>query len=208
MITGFQKKKDATHIYPIYHTNKQILFSSKASFFSKYKKILISQSSKFYPFYDDSMGFTQNVSAIIVSSKKEGDHIIKLLNSKLFSFFLTCIRYSTNITIYYLNFFPYPKDIPYDFTDEDLYKYFKLTQNEIDYVIEPNNKVYEKEKSGGSIKYTNNKTNNKPNKPNNKPKTHKFKGKQSKNTTINKKKINRKINRKIKTTIKKNKGFS
>ena len=127
-------KENSTHKYPIFHTNTQTLFSSKENFFSKYKKILISQSSKFEPFYDDSMGFTQNVSAIIVSSKKEGDYIIKLLHSKLYSFFLKCIRYSTNITIYYLDFFPYPKDMAYDFTDDDLYKYFKLTQNEINYI--------------------------------------------------------------------------
>jgi hypothetical protein len=127
-------KDSSTYKYPIFHTNTQTLFSSKENFFSKYKKILISQSSKFDPFYDDSMGFTQNVSAIIVSSKKEGEHIIKLLCSKIYSFFLKCIRYSTNITIYYLDFFPYPKDIPNNFTDDDLYRYFKLTQNEINYI--------------------------------------------------------------------------
>jgi hypothetical protein len=127
-------KKDTNHKYPIFHTNAQTLFSSKENFFSKYKKILISQSSKFEPFYDDAMGFTQNVSAIIVSSNKEGEHIIKILRSKLYSFLLKCIRYSTNITIYYLDFFPYPKDLPYNFTDEDLYKYFKLSQNEINYI--------------------------------------------------------------------------
>ena len=127
-------KENSTHKYPIFHTNSQTLFSSKENFFSKYKKVLISQSSKFDPFYDDSMGFTQNVSAIIVTSKKEGDQIIKLLHSNLYSFFLNCIRYSTNITIYYLNFFPYPKDIPDDFTDAELCKYFNLTKQEIDFI--------------------------------------------------------------------------
>jgi hypothetical protein len=80
------------------------------------------------------MGFTQNVSAIIVSSKKESEHIIKLLHSKLYSFLINCIRYSKNITIYYLDFFPYPKDISYNFTDNDLYKYFNLTRQEINYI--------------------------------------------------------------------------
>jgi adenine-specific DNA-methyltransferase len=134
-------KQDSTHKYRIFHTNTQTLFSSKENFFSKHKKILISQSSKFDPFYDDTMGFTQNVSAIIVSSKKEGEHIIKILHSKLYSFLLKCIRYSANITIYYLDFFPYPKDLPHDFTDNDLYKYFKLTQNEINYINNIDSKI-------------------------------------------------------------------
>ena len=44
-------KKDTIHKYPIFHTNTQTLFSSKENFFSKYKKLLISQSSKFEPFF-------------------------------------------------------------------------------------------------------------------------------------------------------------
>ena len=47
---------------------------------------------------------------------------------------MKCVRYSMAISIYYLNFFPYPKDIPDDFTDEELCKYFNLTKQEFDFI--------------------------------------------------------------------------
>ena len=135
-IDRVKKVKDDIHLCPIFHTNKQTLYSSIENCFQKHKKILISQSSKFEPFYDNGqLGFTQNVVAILVNSKKEADHIIKILHSKLYTFLLDCIRYSKNITIHYLNFFPCPTDLNENFTDEDLYTLFDLTKEEIEYLI-------------------------------------------------------------------------
>jgi hypothetical protein len=127
------EEPDENHIYHIFHSSNITLYSSKANFFQENKKLLLSNSGAIDPLYDNGeLGFTQNSSAILVNSKEDGDKIIKLFKSKLYLYLEKCVRYSMAISIHYLSFFPYPKDIRENFTDKDVYTYFNLTAEEIE----------------------------------------------------------------------------
>jgi hypothetical protein len=130
-----KNKKTSEHKFEIFHTNEENLFSKHKNIFQNNKKILISQSSAFNPMYDNGeLGFSQNVSSILVKNNKEANKIISILKSNLYTFLLKNIRYSVNITIFYLNYFPYPKDLKDNPTDEDIYKYYEITKEEQNFI--------------------------------------------------------------------------
>jgi hypothetical protein len=120
-------------IYPIKHSGAQELWwSSRKHDFQDDKKVLLSRAGYMNPFYDEGkMGTTQECHFILVLSKKEGKFIIKLLNSKLYKFFVYQSKTSGFNDFKLLNLLPYPKDLKIDFTDNDLYEYFNLTPEEI-----------------------------------------------------------------------------
>lgn len=119
--------KTKEHKWKIYHSNDQILYSKYKNAFQDYNKILISNSATFFPYFDDGkLGFTQNVSCILVKNKQEGDEILKILQSKFYNYLIKLIRYSSAITINYLNYFPYPKNLK----DQDIYEYYGIKKIE------------------------------------------------------------------------------
>lgn len=120
-------------IFPIKHTGaSELKWSSKEHPWQKKKKVLISDSGYLSPFYDNGkLGTTQHCYAIFVSSKVEGDYIVRLLNSKLYKFVQSNTKTSGFNDIKILNLLPYPKALSDNFTDADLYAHFNLTDDEI-----------------------------------------------------------------------------
>lgn len=127
------EEKTATNKYPLRHTTpKNIRWSSKKHDWQDRKKVLVSNSGYLYPTFDDGkFGTTQACWALFVDSEKTGKYVIRLINSKLFDYFINQIK-TSGYNNKLLNLFPYPKNLPQLFTDKDLYAYFKLTQEEID----------------------------------------------------------------------------
>lgn len=127
------KIKSASNKYPIKHTNTEILWSSiKPDSFGK-NKVIINSTGNFNPIYDNGvLGTSQITRWVEVKDVTEGNNLIGYLNSKLLKFVLASCRWSGAASKVVFEEIPsVEKTIS---TDIDLYKYFNLTQEEIDHV--------------------------------------------------------------------------
>ena len=121
------------------HYKKNKFFYSKIdNLHRKQKKVIFSISG--YPgfFYDDGVLATcHHGRSIFVNNEIEAENLINYLNSKIFKF-LTNIFPSSGLVVGIPKIIGLiPKvDFSISWTDEQLYKYFNLTQEEIDYIEE------------------------------------------------------------------------
>jgi hypothetical protein len=95
-------------------------------------KVLMSYSLNLYPFYDNVLSPTEHVFYQIVNNKKEGEKLVKYLNTKLFSIIIQSskwIGYQTDHKIF--EYLPNIIDNINDINDENIYKYFKISKEEI-----------------------------------------------------------------------------
>jgi len=128
--------------YPIKHSIRNgnddtILWSVKPHEIQYEKKILISRGGHLKPVYDRGVfGVSQDALYMLVSSEKEANYLIRWFNSKLLKYLLINTKFSAYHNHKCINTFPYPKNLPEDFTDDDLYKHFNLTPEEIKLVEE------------------------------------------------------------------------
>ena len=129
-----KKTKNDEFKYPIQATGSQILYSSKPCKNQTDKKILMSESGYLNPFYDNGInGVGGHCFSVIVKDEKEGNYIIKLLNSKLYRFYIEINKWSGFHHRKVLQDLPYIK-LDENFNDNDIYKYFKLTNEEIEFL--------------------------------------------------------------------------
>ena len=130
-----KKGKNATYKYPLFNTsgNPYDYFSSKAHKYQYNKKIILSNSGKLEPFYDDGvLGTTQDSMFILVDSKKEGDLLIKSINSKLFKFLIQICQWGNfRNEASLFSYLKYPTSDINSINDEFIYAYYKLNNNEI-----------------------------------------------------------------------------
>ena len=116
--------------YKVYNTGTQIRFSNFKTKSYDEKKVIISGSGNLNPFYDDGQSTTSNNTLyMIVKDKYEGENIVNLLNSKLFKFILNFSKYSGFFTKEV--FWALPKVKSNIKSDEDVYREFNLTNDEI-----------------------------------------------------------------------------
>ena len=136
-------KKNKTELfkYPLFNTsgNPFEYFSSKPHKNHYSKKIILSNSGKLSPFYDDGLlGTTQDSMYILVKSKEEGNIIINTINSELFTFLIQICQWGNfRNEASLFTYFKYP-----DFNiinnskldNEFIYVYYKLCEYEINFV--------------------------------------------------------------------------
>lgn len=81
------KSKTKEHIFPLVNTSSQPYLWSKQAHSNQYKKkVILSNSGKLNPFFDNGeLGTTQNSMYILVDSKKNAKHIISLLTSNKYT---------------------------------------------------------------------------------------------------------------------------
>jgi hypothetical protein len=118
--------KSDTYIYPVRHTAKRnIRYSKVMHSKQKEKKILLNLSGNLVPIYDDgTIGFTQ-AQMYLLTDKKD---YVNILNSKLYKFIFSICKWSGfNIEKIYHNI-PF---ISENKSDDELYKIFNLTNEEI-----------------------------------------------------------------------------
>ena len=132
------RKPKNTHLYPIFNSSSKangivVFWSSKALTHQYKKKVLFSNGRFIEPFYDSGkFGTTQGGIYIPVASDEEGIKLTRFLKSKLVSYIIGATKWSnfeTNKHIFWS--IPHPKDLPYNFTDAQVYSYFGLTPEEI-----------------------------------------------------------------------------
>jgi hypothetical protein len=133
VITLSEEQTD-THIYPVFHTNKKIWYSSVKQDFSDKKKVMWTRSGYTKPFYDDGhLGCTDMGYYILVNTKAEGRRLEAFLTSKLMSYIFKTAKWSGfgNEIV----FSSIPKiDLTRDMQDKDYYKLFSLSKDEINYI--------------------------------------------------------------------------
>ena len=114
-------------------TSVQIVYSSKKCKNQNDKKILISRSGYLKPFYDDGiLGVGGDCFACLVKNEYEGNKIIKLINSKLYKFYIEVNKWSGFHHKEVLQDLPNIENI--DITDENIYEYFGLNNEEVNLI--------------------------------------------------------------------------
>ena len=114
-------------------TSVQIVYSSKQCKNQYNKKVLMSESGYLRPFYDNGiLGVGGHCFACLVNSEEEGEKIIDLLNSKLYTFYIETNKWSGFHNKVVLQDLPnIIFDIDINNNNNNIYKYFNLTDEEI-----------------------------------------------------------------------------
>ena len=113
-------------------TSVQIVYSSKKCKNQDDKKVLMSRSGYLKPFYDDGViGIGGDCFACLVNNEIEGQKIIKLLNSKLYNFYIETNKWSGFHNKEVLQDLPNIINELDEINDESIYKYFKITEDDI-----------------------------------------------------------------------------
>ena len=123
--------KDKTHPYKLIHTPNQTVWSSRPHKYQTGFKVFISTTS-YYGTFVDNCGMTQSIAFIQCKNKATANKISKVLNHPMYKFLNNICRYGNFNNIRILQSFPYCDN--YD----NVYKKFKITQEEIEF-IESNN---------------------------------------------------------------------
>ena len=128
------KEKTKKHIHPVFHTNKQIWHSSIKQDFSGRHKVMWTRSGYTKPFYDAGvLGGTDMAYYVLVDGEKDGKSLEKILNTDLFQYIFKTAKWSGfgNEKV----FAALPDILGLDFSsEEELNKYFGLTEEEINYI--------------------------------------------------------------------------
>jgi hypothetical protein len=123
--------KDSEYKYEFVHSSNQIYYTNIPSKQKNKLKVVINFSSSYKNMFITSGVIGKQVEGIIVNNIDEANNIIDNLKKKLFLFYIQNEKSGGfNTGIYKL-----PKiDFSKLWSDQDLYKHFKLTQEEIDYI--------------------------------------------------------------------------
>lgn len=97
------------------------------------KKVIFSDNEIIVPFYDSGVfGLTQHGIYILVESEQKGEELARFLSSKLVKYIVAATKWSNFGTFPEIfGQIPVPQGLPAEFTDEDVYRYFHLTKEEI-----------------------------------------------------------------------------
>ena len=123
-----------THQYPIFHTNPQIWYSSIKQPFAGNKKVMWTRSGYTKPFYDDGVYGTTDMGYYVnVPDDQSGLALAHNLNSLLIKYILETAKWSgfgNEMVFKNLPELPLRK-----MTDDEIFKHFSLTEEEISYVV-------------------------------------------------------------------------
>jgi hypothetical protein len=92
---SLSKEQTAQHVFPVFHTNKQIWWSSIRQSFAGKKKVMWTRSGYTKPFYDaGKLGGTDMAYYVLVDSASEGRCLVHNLNTSLFSYIFATAKWS------------------------------------------------------------------------------------------------------------------
>ena len=119
------------YIYPIQATGVQVVYSSKKCKNQNDKKVLMSRSGYLKPFYDNGiLGVGGHCLACLVKDEYEGNKIIQLLNSKLYTFYIETNKWSGFHNKKVLQDLPNIVNEIEHINDKNIYRYFEITEKE------------------------------------------------------------------------------
>lgn len=118
--------------YKLIHTPSQTVYSSRPHKFQEGYKIFISTTDK-YSVFIDKCGMTQSIVFIICSNEEQAKKYLQILQHPLYVFINNICRWGNFNNIRILQSFPIP-NIEYSGNYEELYNYFNITKEEIEYI--------------------------------------------------------------------------
>jgi hypothetical protein len=121
------------HKYKVFHTNRQIWFSSKIQDFANKPKVMWTRSGYSKPFFDPgTMGGTDLVYYVLVRDKKEGLILESQMNSLLFKYIFKTAKWSGFGNDKVFAALPrIPENVK---NDDEIFDFFKFTKAEVNYV--------------------------------------------------------------------------
>lgn len=120
--------KTDVYKYKLIHTPKQTVYASRPHKFQNGYKVFISTTDS-YKVFIDNCGMTQSIVFILCKNKKEAEKYSIILQHPLYVFLNNICRWGNFNNIRILQNFPIA-NCEYD----DIYKYFNITENEINYI--------------------------------------------------------------------------
>ena len=124
------KERSNEFIYKVWHTQKQLVWSKRKHKFQDGWKVYISLTSYYSTFIDENTGMTQSIAFVRCKSKEEAEKLKKILDHPLYKFINNIHRYGNFNNIRILQLFPYPEN------DNDIYKSFNITSEEVSLINE------------------------------------------------------------------------
>ena len=118
--------------YKLIHTPSQTVYSSKPHKFQEGYKVFISTTDK-YNVFIDNCGMTQSIVFILCFTEEEAKKYLQILQHPMYIFINNICRWGNFNNIRILQSFPIPS-IEYTGDHKELYDYFKLTNEEIEYI--------------------------------------------------------------------------
>jgi hypothetical protein len=137
-VTSLNAVNDKTHtaIYPVLdgHSFKDLRWSEKKDPDFDRRKILVTYVGKYQCVVDNgTMGAKQTVSVRFLNDNETVDSANSFYNSKLINYVMNSNKWTQYLLSQILNNIPHPP-LNKNWTDEELYAYFDLTLEEIDYI--------------------------------------------------------------------------
>jgi adenine-specific DNA-methyltransferase len=129
-------KKTEIFKYKLIHTPSQTVYSSKPHKFQEGYKVFISTTDK-YGVFIDKCGMTQSIVFIMCSSEDQAKKYAEVLQHPLYVFLNNICRWGNFNNIRILQSFPIPSNLclnAYSGNQQDIYNYFKITEDEINYI--------------------------------------------------------------------------
>lgn len=124
--------KDKIFKYELFHIHKKNLYAKTKHPLQTTKKVILNKTGTWNPFYSDSLGFTHIHLARVVSTAEEGKLVEQYLNSDILKFYIKIMNIFGARDKFTMDNIP---EMPIDYSNNyNLYKYFNLTREEIDYI--------------------------------------------------------------------------
>jgi SAM-dependent methyltransferase len=127
-------KKTEQFKYKLIHTPSQTVYSSRPHKFQEGYKIFISTTDK-YSVFIDNCGMTQSIVFIICYNEEQAKKYLQILQHPLYVFINNICRWGNFNNIRILQSFPIPT-IEYSGNHQELYNYFNITKEEIEYICD------------------------------------------------------------------------
>lgn len=133
---NLSKTPDGTYKFKTFHTNAQTPYSKVKGKHHDNHKIIWTLSGYYIPFYDPgTSSVTEICHYILVNDSDEADTVMRYMDSNLYKFIVTTGKWSGFSNSKVINGLP-KLDHKKKWTNDSIYKHFKLTPEEIDYVEE------------------------------------------------------------------------
>ena len=124
--------KTDVYKYKLIHTPKQIVYASIPHKYQDGFKVFISLTDK-YKVFIDNCGMTQSIMFIMCNDRVQSEKYLQILQHPLYVFINNICRYGNFNNIKILKSFPLP-EIEYSGNHQEIYDYFKITEDEIEYI--------------------------------------------------------------------------
>lgn len=133
-----QNTKDNIAKYPLFHTNAKTKYSNTKALNQYTKKVIFTKSGYLIPTYDDGeMGTTDAGFWIEVENKAQGDSLISILTSELYTFLVTINKWSGFNMPAVVQRLP-KLALNKKYNNSDIYKALNIDKNSIKYIKKVN----------------------------------------------------------------------